>query len=227
MYMSNIISIEKMNFNYKEKKLFKNFSLDIKKGSFTTIVGPNGSGKSTLIRILLGLLEFEGKIIINDLELNKTSSKKIISNIGVVLENPDHQFVAETVRADMAFTLQNLAISLTEIEKRITEISTYLKIEDLLDKEPHTLSGGQKQLVAFASALIIKPAIIIMDEAFTMVDHDIKEKIYKTLKELNKKEKLTVLNITHEMDDVLYGDEVVVINNVKLVLSGSNKDVLK
>lgn len=225
--MNNIISISNIKFDYDKKKLFDDFSLDIKRGSFVSLVGPNGTGKSTLIRIILGFIKTSGKIVIDDLEMNHQNIKNIISRIGVVFENPDNQFVAETVMDDMAFSLENMQINAKEIKKRIKDISKYLGIEDILDREPHTLSGGQKQLVALASALIIEPKIIILDEALTMIDLDVREKIYKVLKEVNKEKGITILNVTHEMDEVLYGDTIIVLDDGKVVLNGSTEDVLK
>ncbi|HPF83237.1 MAG TPA: ATP-binding cassette domain-containing protein [Bacilli bacterium] len=225
--MENIISIDNISFDYGNKKIFENFSLDIKKGTFTTIVGPNGSGKSTLVRILLGLMKTSGKITINGLEMNHTNIKKIISKIGVVFENPDNQFVAETVMDDIAFSLENMQVKPKEIRKRVKEISAYLGIDDILNKEPHTLSGGQKQLVALASALIIEPDILILDEALTMTDLDTRDKIYNILKDINKNKKITIINVTHEMDEVLYGNDIILLDQGKIVLNGSNEEVLE
>ena len=139
--MKNIIEMKNINFKYGEKYLFKNFNLNIERGSFTTIIGTNGSGKSTLIRIILGLLVAEGEININGKQLNRKNLKDIISKIGVVFENPDDQFVAETVMDDIAFSLENMNVEPKEIKSRIKKISKFIGIEDILEKEPHTLSG--------------------------------------------------------------------------------------
>ena len=117
--MKNIIEMKNINFKYGEKYLFKNFNLNIERGSFTTIIGTNGSGKSTLIRIILGLLVAEGEININGKQLNRKNLKDIISKIGVVFENPDDQFVAETVMDDIAFSLENMNVEPKEIKSRI------------------------------------------------------------------------------------------------------------
>lgn len=223
----NIINLTGVTFSYKDNKIFDNLSLNIKKGSFVSLIGPNGSGKSTLVKILLGFLKATGKIEIAGLEMNHDNIKKIISKIGVVFENPDNQFVAETVMDDIAFSLENMQIKSSEIKKRVAEVSSYIGIEDLMEREPHTLSGGQKQLVSLASALVINPDIIILDEALTMVDLDIRERIYDILKKINHDKNMTIINITHEIDEVLYGNEIFVMDKGKIVLSGNTKDILQ
>lgn len=223
--MKNIIEMENINFSYNKNQIFKNLNLTFEKGSFTTIIGNNGSGKSTLIRLLVGLLVCEGKITINGLELNHDNLKKIISKIGVVFENPDDQFVAETVLDDIVFSLENMQVDKKEIDKRVNKISKFIGIEDILDKEPHNLSGGQKQLVALASALITDPDILILDEALTMIDPDTRIKIYKILEQINKVNKITIINVTHNMDEILYGDNLIVMDKGNIVLNGPKEFV--
>lgn len=223
--MKNIIEMENINFSYNKNQIFKNLNLTFEKGSFTTIIGNNGSGKSTLIRLLVGLLVCEGKININGLELNHDNLKKIISKIGVVFENPDDQFVAETVLDDIVFSLENMKVDKKEIDKRVKKISKFIGIEDILDKEPHNLSGGQKQLVALASALITDPDILILDEALTMIDPDTRIKIYKILEQINKVNKITIINVTHNMDEILYGDNLIVMDKGNIVLNGPKEFV--
>ena len=223
--IKNIIKMENINFSYNKNQIFKNLNLTFEKGSFTTIIGNNGSGKSTLIRLLVGLLVCEGKININGLELNHDNLKKIISKIGVVFENPDDQFVAETVLDDIVFSLENMQVDKKEIDKRVKKISKFIGIEDILDKEPHNLSGGQKQLVALASALITDPDILILDEALTMIDPDTRIKIYKILEQINKVNKITIINVTHNMDEILYGDNLIVMDKGNIVLNGPKEFV--
>ena len=160
----NIIDIKNLNFKYKEKEVFNNFNLQLENGSFTTIIGLNGSGKSTLIKILLGLLKYEGIIKIDDILLNKDNIKNIRKSIGIVFENPDNQFVAETVMDDIAFSLENLQMNSKNIKEKIMKMANYIGISRLLEREPHSLSGGEKQLVALASALIHEPKILILDD---------------------------------------------------------------
>lgn len=224
--MNEIISIKDIDFSYGKHEIFKNFSLDVEKGDFITIIGPNGSGKSTLVRILLGLEKTTGEIYVNSLRMNKQNIREIMSKIGVVLENPDDQFVAETVMDDIAFSLENMNVDKKEIKSRVNKIAKFIGIEDILEREPHSLSGGQKQLVALASALVTDPDILILDEALTMIDLDVRDKIYKILEQVNKINKITIINVTHDMDEILYGDNLIVIDNGNIVLNGPKEYVL-
>lgn len=225
--MDDIIIIKDLNFKYDNKLIFSRFDLEIKRGTFTTIVGPNGSGKSTLIKIILGLLRVNSYVNIDQSLLCDDNLKTIRRKIGVVFENPDNQFVAETVMDDIAFSLENMKYTKIEIRKKIEKFTRYLGIYDLLEREPHSLSGGEKQLVALASALVIEPKILILDEALTMVDREIKEKTYKILQELHKTESLTIINVTHDLEDSLYGDDIVVIDQGRVILKGPKELVLE
>lgn len=224
--MENIISLGHINFKYKEKEIFKDFSISIKEGTYLNIIGLNGSGKSTLIRIIVGLLKSEGKVIIDNEELGYKTVKNIAKKIGMVFENPDNQFVGETVRADIAFSLENMCEKSSIIFEKVKEISEYVGITHLLDREPHKLSGGEKQLVALASALVIKPKILILDEALSMLDPDIKSHIYEILKEENEKG-TTIINVTHDNEEVVNGSEIAVLHDGKLLLYGDKYEVLK
>lgn len=223
--MENIIEMKNINFSYNKKQIFNNLNINFEKGSYTTIIGNNGSGKSTLVRLLVGLLVSDGQIIINNLELNHLNLKRIISKVGVVFENPDDQFVAETVMDDIAFSLENMQVEKKEIKKRVNKIAKFIGIEDILEREPHSLSGGEKQLVALASALVTDPDILILDEALTMIDPDTRVKIYKILEQVNKLNKITIINVTHNMDEILYGDNLVVLDKGNIVLNGPKEFV--
>lgn len=223
--MDNIIKIKNMSFNYKGNNIFKNFDLDIEKGKFIHIVGPNGSGKSTLVKILLGLIKAEGYINVYRMNMCRDNLMDIRRSVGVVFENVDNTFVSETVADDLAFPLENLQYTPKTIENKINKITEYLKIEDLLEKNPHYLSGGEKQIVALASALITDPKILILDEALTMIDGVEKENILKVLKKLVSEKKITVINVTHDMEDTVYGDKIIVLNNGKVIFN-DNKEVV-
>ncbi len=222
----NIIDIKNLNFKYKEKEVFNNFNLQLENGSFTTIIGLNGSGKSTLIKILLGLLKYEGIIKIDDILLNKDNIKNIRKSIGIVFENPDNQFVAETVMDDIAFSLENLQMNSKNIKEKIMKMANYIGISRLLEREPHSLSGGEKQLVALASALIHEPKILILDEALTMVDIRVRKQVYSILNDINKNKEVTIINVTHDMNELLYGNDIVLIDKGNLILKGPKEKVL-
>lgn len=222
--MENIIHIENITFKYRNKDIFDNFNLDINKGTLTTIMGPNGSGKSTLVKIIVGLLNFKGIIKIEDTILTKASIFEIRKTIGVVMSNPDNQFVAETVMDDIAFTLENMNYKKDIIKQKIEEVTRYLGIYDILEYNPHELSGGQKQLVALASALVHDPKILILDEALSMIEPLEKDHIFKLLLDLKDKG-LTIINVTHDIEESVYSDEIIVIDNGKLVLKGTKEQV--
>lgn len=225
--MDNIIKIKNMSFNYKNKVIFEDFDLDIEKGKFIHIVGPNGSGKSTLVKILLGLLKAEGYINVYCMNMCEDNLMDIRRNIGVVFENADNTFVAETVADDIAFPLENLQYTPKTIGDKIKKITEYLKIEDLLERNPHYLSGGEKQLVALASALVTEPKILILDEALTMLDGVEKDNILKLLKKLVKEKQITVINVTHDMEDTVYGDKIIVLHHGQVIFNDDKESVYK
>lgn len=224
-----MIEIQDLVYQYENNNsdyIFNNLSICLKKGSFVTLVGPIGSGKSTLVKILLGQTKFKGEIRINDLVLNHQNLKSIRSMIGVVFENPDEVFVAETVMDEIAFALENQNISKKEIWRKVEEVANYIGIKSLLECDPHILSEGQKILVSLASALIIEPQIMILDEALSMLDELSKSRIFKILQECNRKG-MTILNITHDLNECLYGTEIVLMQNGTIVLQGLKEEVLK
>lgn len=222
----NIISLKNVNLKYGDKQLFDNFNLDIKYGDFITIIGENGSGKSSLVKIILGLIDIDGEVVIDDIKMNSENKKDIISRIGFVFENPDNQFLTSTVREELAFPLENLNTKKEVIEDKISKISSFMKIDDLLDREPHTLSGGEKQLVSLATALITEPKILIIDEALSMVDSYDRDRIYKILKKINENNKMTIINVTHDVDEVLYGKKIVLLSKGNIIDYASTKKIL-
>lgn len=224
--MKNIIKISNLNFNYKDKNVFNNLDLNIKQGSFTSIIGPNGSGKSTLIDIIVGLKEVDANIVIDGITLSKNNLIDIRKKIGIVFEDADNTFVTETVRNELSFSLENLKYDKKDIDKKIKEISELLNIKDILDKNPHNLSGGQKQLVALGCALVINPKILILDESLSMLDEKERTKILKLLVDINKSNNTTIINITHNPEDLLYGSDIVIINKGKVVKNGPINQIL-
>lgn len=224
--MRDIIKVKNLSFRYNNKFIFDKFDLTIRDGEWISIVGPNGSGKSTLVKTLVGLLEATGSIIIDDLLLCKENIQVIRRKIGLVFENTDDSFVAETVADDIAFNLENLAYSPEEMKKKIMDIASTLGIESILEKEPNLLSGGEKQKVALAAALVMKPKILIIDDALEMIDDNSKRDILKVLNRLHKEDKLTIITITHNLEETFNSDRMVVINNGNILIDGPVKEVL-
>jgi energy-coupling factor transport system ATP-binding protein len=225
--MKDIIKVNNLSFKYENKPIFDNLNLNIREGEWVSIVGPNGSGKSTLIKILVGLLDADGEIIIDDTLITKNNLKAIRKKIGLVFERVDDSFVAETVADDIAFTLENLAYSHDEMEKMVYDIAEKFKITDLLNKEPHMLSGGEKQKAALAAALITNPQILIIDDSLEMVDENDKKEIIKLLTNIHKERKITIITITHNLEETYNSNRMIVINNGKILIDGSTLEVLK
>ena len=199
-----IIDVDKLTFSYDEKTdAVHEVSFSIEKGQYCTIVGHNGSGKSTVAKLLTGLLEKKsGSIVIDGLELNIENLRKIRNKIGIVFQNPDNQFIGSTVRDDIAFGLENHCVEQVEMDPIIEEFSNRVGMHDYLNSEPTRLSGGQKQRVAIAGVLAMHPDIIIFDEATSMLDPQGKDEIKKVIMDLHKERNLTILSITHDIDEV-------------------------
>lgn len=224
----DLIKVENLNFSYDENHMaVKNASFSIKEGSYTCIVGHNGSGKSTIAKLLIGLLEAKsGSIEIAGLVLNVENIDKIRKKIGVVFQNPDNQFIGSTVADDIAFGLENHQVPSEKMQAIIEEYATKVGMKDFLDKEPSNLSGGQKQRVAIAGVLAMNLSVIILDEATSMLDPKGKNEINKLIQELHEKSNLTIISITHDMEEVKNADQVIVMNDGNVAMMGKPKDIL-
>lgn len=216
-----IIEIKNLRFRYKNKFIFDDFNLDVQQGHWVTIAGPNGAGKTTLVKILAGLEKSYSDIKIMGKPLNKKNLFNIRKEIGFTFDNPDNFFACETVEDELAFSLENMAVMPNMIRKKIEEISKKLKIENLLKKNPYELSGGEKQKVALACALMLEPRILILDESLLMIDINERDNIFKILKEYNTKKRVTILSFTHNLEEAIYSDRLVVLNNGKIVVDGA------
>ena len=221
--MQNIVEIKKLNFNYGNQTVFKDLNLEIKSKRFVTILGKNGSGKTTLANILIGLIDSNGKIIIDGIILSKDTKKFLRKDIGIVFENPDEHFVTERVYDELAFILESLDYQKDDIDSKIIKVSELLGIEELLNRTITSLSVGEKQLVALATAIINKPKLLIMDEGLSNVDDYYREIILKILNVLRKRG-MTIINITSNSEDSIFGTDIVIINNGKVTL---NKTLLR
>lgn len=225
--MKNIIEIENLTFNYDDIVVYDNFSMQIKEGTFITLIGPNGTGKSTLVKVMLGLLPFDGIVRINDINLNKKTKSEIRKNIGVVFENPDSNIISETGYNDLKAILENIDMKPSNIKLKIKEVVDYLDIENIIKRPVSHLSGGEKQLISLAGALIKDPQILILDEAFSMLDGITKEKLLKLIKKIHKDKKITVINVTHDIEDSLYGEEIALIKDSEILIQGKKEEVYK
>lgn len=223
----NAIEVKNLSFSYDESKItIDDISFTVEEGSYTTVVGHNGSGKSTVAKLLAGLLEKKsGEIRLGGLELNNENLTKIRSMIGIVFQNPDNQFIGSTVRDDIAFGLENHCVPQAQMDDIINTNAARVGMTKYLDHEPTRLSGGQKQRVAIAGVLAMKPKILIFDEATSMLDPQGKDEIKKVIKQLHEESSLTILSITHDIDEVASSDHVIVLNKGKLVRTGTPHEV--
>lgn len=220
-----IIKVNNMSFKYEDNYLFKDFNLEIDESTFTSIIGMNGSGKSTLVKILIGLYKAEGYITVDGYLLNEQFMKKIRRIFSVCFSNSETHFIGETVKDDLAFTLENLEYFNDEMESLIEGISKKFKIDSILDKEPSLLTESEKVKVAIASSMIHKPKILLLDETIEKLNVADKKLIFKLLKEYQKKEKLTIILITHNLEDTLLSDRIIVLNDGKIIKDGSKEEI--
>lgn len=214
--MNYIIEINNLTYS----NIFKDFNLRIKEKDFITVVGPNDSGKSTLVKILSGLKPYSGKISINNNEEIKEARKQI----SVIFDNPDNSFIMDTVYNDLLFTCKNKKIK--NFEEKIEKVTKELNISHLLNRSPHELSGGEKQKIALANALITNPQVLIIDEGLTMIDAVSKSNIYAYLKKLNENG-LTVINITNEIEESLHGKTILIVNKGKVEAFDTKENIYK
>ena len=229
--MENIIKVDNLIFEYTSDettyRAIDDFNLDIKKGEFVAIIGHNGSGKSTLSKNLNAILvPTSGDINIKGMN---TKDEKYLWDIrqtaGMVFQNPDNQIVATIVEEDVAFGCENLGIPPQEIRLRVDEALKNVDMYDLRERQPHLLSGGQKQRVAIAGIIAMRPECIIFDEATAMLDPSGRQEVMNTIKRLNKEYNITVLHITHFMEEAVEADRVIVMEKGKLALEGTPREV--
>lgn len=223
----DILKLNKLNYSYGNRKVITDFSLNIEKGSWVSIVGPNGSGKSTLVRILAGLIKTKCDIEVDGIKIDERNIIKARLKMGFIFDNPDNIFVGETVRDDIAFGLENLNLPKTEIIRRINDVTELLELKNILDKDPHRLSGGEKQKVALASILVMNAKIIVLDDALSMINPFEKKELLKVLKKLHDTTDLTIITISSNLEEVLMADKLVVMNYGIKVIEGDTSEILK
>ena len=224
------LEIKNLCFAYEESHpVIDNISLSVDKGSFVVVLGHNGSGKSTLAKLIVGLLEKKsGQIFFDDVEITKKNIRDLQTKTALVFQNPDNQFVGSTVEDDIAFGLENREFPHDKMQEEIEKFADSVNMLDHLKKEPINLSGGQKQRVALAGALILRPEILILDEATSMLDPKGRSTVRKIIDRIHKENPdLTIISITHDVDEALLADKVVILSKGKLVKSGEPKEVLR
>lgn len=230
---NTVIEINNVEFLYEDteeaggSRVLKGVSLDIKKGEFLAVLGHNGSGKSTLAKHLNAILVPQsGSVLVEGLD---TSDDELLYNIrqkvGMVFQNPDNQLVATIVEEDVAFAPENLGVPQKEIRERVDYALEAVNMTEYKEHAPHMLSGGQKQRIAIAGVLAMKPDVLVMDEPTAMLDPIGRQEIMQTVKKLNREEGMTVVMITHFMEEAAQADRVVVMDHGKTIMEGTPKEV--
>jgi energy-coupling factor transport system ATP-binding protein len=226
-----MIEIKDLTFEYtrdhEKKRALNNINIKINDGEFVALIGHNGSGKTTLAKLLNGILKpKQGDILINGMNTRDTEKLWAIrQSAGMVFQNPDNQLVATIVEEDVAFGPENLGVPSDEIIKRVDEALKTVEMSAFKKQKPHQLSGGQKQRIAIAGILAMHPKCIILDEPTAMLDPEGRREVMDTIYKLNKEEGMTVLHITHYMNEIINADRVYVLDGGELVLQGTPREV--
>ena len=229
--MSNIIELKDISFRYSEgdgtETVLENFNLNIERGSFICILGHNGSGKSTVARLMNGLrLPTGGTVLVDGLDTSDPKNEfQVKKKVGLVFQNPDNQIIATIVEDDVAFGLENLSVPPREIRQRVDNALKAVDMYDHHEKAPHLLSGGQKQRIAIAGILAMEPDCVVLDEPTAMLDPQGRQEVLSTLSALNREKGITVVLITHYMDEAVLADRVVVMDDGEIILDGIPKDI--
>ena len=233
--MAKIIEVSKLNYSYpaEEGKLshpaLHDVSLDIEEGEFVAILGHNGCGKSTLAKHLNGILKADsGFVSVLGMDASDENNlMEIRRNVGMVFQNPDNQIIATVVDDDVAFALENLGVPYPEMVKRVDEAVEVVDMTRYRHHAPHRLSGGQKQRIAIAGVLAMAPKCLVLDEPTAMLDPKGRKEVMKTILRLNREQGMTVILITHYMDEAVQADRVIVMGEGELVLDGTPKEVFQ
>lgn len=227
--MKPIIELENIQFTYDpdaDRPALNDVSFTIGKGEWVAIIGHNGSGKSTLAKTINGLLlPQSGQVRVDGLDLNEENVWTIRKKVGMVFQNPDNQFVGSTVEDDVAFGMENQGIPREEMLTRVKDALEQVKMSDFKTREPARLSGGQKQRVAIAGVVALSPEIIILDEATSMLDPEGREEVIETIQKIKEKNDLTVLSITHDIDEAAKANRVLVMRQGQLVDEGTPEKI--
>lgn len=224
-----IIELKNISFSYDaETKVLDNLNLKLNEGEMVAILGHNGSGKSTLSKVIMGLLEPDsGEVYFDNELISGDGFDKVRGKMGIIFQNPDNQFVGVTVQDDIAFGLENRRIPKEEMIERINKYSKIVNMEEYLLTNPENLSGGQKQRVAIAGVLAMETDVIIFDESTSMLDPKGTNEINNMIKKLKELDNKTIITITHNLEEAVYADRVIVLNQGRIVLDGTPRNVLK
>lgn len=227
--MSQIIKLNNITYRYDDedqRPALRDVSFEITKGEWVAIIGPNGSGKSTLAKTINGLIEPDsGEVSVGGLNLNEENIWSIRQMVGMVFQNPDNQFVGSTVQDDVAFGLENLGIPRDEMIERVRSALDKVNMLKFAEREPARLSGGQKQRVAIAGIVALRPDIMILDEATSMLDPQGREEVLRTVKEVKEQENLSVLSITHDIDEAAAANRVLVMRDGNMIQEGTPEKI--
>lgn len=226
--MKPIIEINQIEFSYQEEATpaLKDISFSIKKGEWVAIVGHNGSGKSTLAKAINGLhLPQKGTVTVGGMTLSEESVWDVRRMVGMVFQNPDNQFVGATVEDDVAFGLENQGIERSEMQRRVQDALEKVKMQEFATREPARLSGGQKQRVAIAGVVALRPDIIILDEATSMLDPEGRDDVIATIRKIKEESDLTVISITHDIDEAASANRILVMRDGDLYQEGSPDEI--
>ena len=228
------IDVKNLSYAYSKEGdnsvcILNDLSFSINKGEYVSIIGHNGSGKSTLMKLLIGLFEpLSGEIYIMEEKMDEKSIDRLRLNLGIVFQNPDNQFIGATVKDDIAFGLENHCVPHLEMDPIILEYAKKVGMDKYLDKEPSALSGGQKQRVALASALCMKPNILLLDEATAMLDPKGRREIIDLAHKMKKDNPdMTIISVTHHMDEAYLSDRVIVLNKGQILLDNTPEKVFE
>ncbi|MGR3766508.1 energy-coupling factor ABC transporter ATP-binding protein [Rossellomorea sp. NS-SX7] len=223
-----MINVNDVYFRYPDQEAYalEGINLHVEHGEWLAIVGHNGSGKSTLAKMLNGLhFPEKGDVTVDGIALEEETIWDIRSKIGMVFQNPDNQFVGATVEDDVAFGLENHGVPHEAMVQRVNNALKRVYMEDFLDQEPHHLSGGQKQRVAIAGVVALQPDIIILDESTSMLDPKGKKEVLETVRILKEKEDLTVISITHDLEEAAKADRIIVLNKGRVFKEGTPQEI--
>lgn len=218
-----LIEVKAASYSYKNTKVLSDVNMTVDEGQFVAVIGPNGSGKSTLSKLLNAiLLPSEGAVTVDGHNTADSSFVyEIRKTVGLVLQNPDNQIIGDTVEDDVAFSLENMGLLPSWMDTIITDVLSCTGLSDLRNKNPRELSGGQKQLLAIASVLAMKPKCIVLDEALSMLDKDGRRTVLALLHRLNKDSGLSVILITQDVQDALEADVIFKLENGRITASSA------